>query len=189
MRTCGWLTLALLALGVTAAPGVAREFVVNGDFEEDHTLTWARGETGSGGLVERRSDLDDDEDYELRVSVVEGDGIIRLVQRIGIPNTDLNISAQLAAATFGDGGAWSAAGLMIRYLDRYWGTLGETAIVSTSRDCPWISSPTFHLIGVVGHNWQEHAFDLTEELAYLPGVDPEQIMFLEIALMYNAENC
>jgi hypothetical protein len=189
MRTCRWATLVFLAIGVAAAPALAREFIVNGDFEEDHTLTWARGETGSGGVVERRTDLDGDEDYELRISVVEGDGIIRLVQRVEIPHTDLNISAQLAAATFGDGDAWSAAGLMVRYLDRHWGTLGETAIVSASRDCPWVSSPTFHLIQIVGHNWQEHAFNLTEELAYLPGVDPEQIMFLEIAITYTAENC
>jgi hypothetical protein len=181
--------MALLAIAVAAIPGLAREFIVNGDFEQDHASTWARGETGSGGIVERRTDLDGDEDYELRISVTEGDGIIRLVQRVEIPNTDLNISAQLAAATFGDGGAWTAAGLMIRYLDRHSGTLGETAIMSTSRDCPWISSATFHLIRIVGQNWQEHAFNLTEELTLLPGVDPEQITFLEVAVAYTAENC
>jgi len=189
MRGGTCLLMALLIAGATAMTGQAREFVVNGCFEEELSIGWNESMTLPGAVVERRTDLDPDEDYELHIQLTGSEGITRLFQRWEIACTGMQFSAKLRCSTDGTGGAWTAAGVVLRYLDCQMAELGESAIVSKSRDCPWADSPTFHLIEISKIDWGVYAFDLDDELLNLPGIDPEQIAFLDVMLMYEADNC
>jgi hypothetical protein len=180
-------SVALLLAAATAL-GVPYEFVENGDFEDDLSVGWTERIMGSGGSLQRLVGQDEDPDYELYARMASGDGVTSAYQRFAVPSVDLVLSANLNCYAFGDNGAWSVAGLMIGYRDQDFALLGETAVAALSRDCPWTDGPTFHCIPA-GEAWEFYEVDIAAELLNLPGVDPERVAFLEIAVLCQADNC
>jgi hypothetical protein len=131
---------------------------------------------------------DFEEDFEAQLRITD-EGEVGLVQRFPVPDLDMAVTAGLKIAADAGGGAWSAGGLMISYRDRDWSILGSTAIIFATGECPWTESPTFRMIPAGFDTWETFSFELADELAHLPGVDPSAIEWLEVAVMIEAENC
>ena len=87
------------------------------------------------------------------------------------------------------GGAWCVSALILNYMDQFGAPLGRTAIAARSDICPWVASPTFHILDVVPNVWGEFSFNLEDELAHLPGIDGSQIRQMEIELVALAVDC
>ncbi|MGD8396006.1 MAG: hypothetical protein PVF43_11075 [Candidatus Eiseniibacteriota bacterium] len=180
--------IALLCLP-EAVLSTPHEMLVNGDFEQEITVGWLQRLDASAATLERTTTAQPDPDYELRLTVANGVGTLAALQRFLVPDPGMTVTADLCCSAAGSGGAWSAAGLVLTYRDRDWGSLGQTVIAAVSADCPWVDSPTFHLIAAVPGVWTHHAFELLDELASLPGVDPDRVAWLEVAVLIEADNC
>jgi hypothetical protein len=189
MRSWFFLALALAILTAPLVRGAPHEFVVNGEFEADLAPAWVERNNCSEISLDRLADLDEDDDLELHAVCANGKGNFILGQRILVPDLALGISARLKAIASASGGAWSSIGLSLRYLSRNQELLGETFIGRISRECPWVSTETFHLMEIAEDFWETMDLDLAEELLSLPGVDPERIWFLEVGVRIEADNC
>ena len=189
MRLPCWLALVALACTPWAVGATPLEMITNGDFEQELTVGWIQHNDATYGTMTRTTTADPDPDYEAQLIVDNGVGELGLVQRFRVPDLDLSVSASLRARTDGTSGAWAVAGVRLTYRDGDWGTLGTTVIVSPSVDCPWVDSPTFHMIVVDQGVWETHSFELADELINLPGVDPAAIEWLYVEVMIEAENC
>ena len=189
MRPQSLLAAALLMLGAAAGQATPLECVVNGDFEQALEVGWQQLNEATNASIVRNADLDDDPDQELGLRFDNGVGEIAVWQRFAIPNTDLDIATALRASASGSGGAWVAAGFGLSYLDQNLAVLGRTFIGQMSSDCPWYGSPTLHLVTSANDEWEQHSFNLNDELANLTGVDLSEIMYLEVEVFSTAENC
>ncbi len=189
MRRQLLLAAALLMLGAAAGQATPLECVVNGDFEQELEVGWQQLDAATNAAIARNADLDDDPDHELGLRFDNGVGEISVWQRLAIPDTDLDIATTLRARASGSGGAWVAAGFGLSYLDRNLVVLGQTFIGRMSSDCPWYDSPTLHLVTSAHDEWEQYSFNLNDELANLSGVDPSEIMYLEVEVYSTAENC
>jgi hypothetical protein len=189
MRPPCWF--AVLALMCLSAPlgATPLELIANGDFEEDLTVGWFQRNDASSATILRTLTAHPDPDYEATLTVANGVGELGLFQRFQVPNLELTISADLWTTGDGTGGAWTVAGLMLTYRDRQRTALGNTAIVYTSRDCPWVDSPTLHIVYTGFETWETVNYELSDLLASLPGVDPAEIEWLDVEVMIVADNC
>jgi hypothetical protein len=183
------LAAALLLLGAAAGQATPLECVVNGDFEQELEVGWQQLDEATNAAIARNADLDDDPDQELGLRFNNGVGEISVWQRFAIPNTDLDIATTIRARASGSGGAWVAAGFRLGYLDRNMVVLGRTFIGRMSSDCPWFGSPTLHLVTSAHDEWEQYSFNLNDELANLPGVDPSEVAYLEVEVFSVADNC
>ena len=183
------LAAAFLLLGAAVGQATPLEFVVNGGFEQEIEIGWQQYYEATNSSIGRNSDLDDDPDQELGLRFDNGIGEMAVWQRFAIANTDLDIATTIKARTSASGGAWVAAGIRFGYLDRNLAVLGRTFIGRMSTDCPWYASPTLHLVTAANNQWEQYVFNLNDELANLPGVDPSEVAYLEVEVLSEAENC
>jgi hypothetical protein len=181
---CLWTLLLCLALPVQAL-----ELVINGDFEQPLDVGWDQWSAGYGATFSRQVDCDDDMNYEARLRRGTGNGSAMLYQVVGMPSTDLEFSVDLKAYAMATATAWAGAGVIVAYLDGDGFTLGETRICSTSPYCPWDTSPTSHIIPVPNNIWENHAFNLADELTNLPGIDPAEIRWIKLGLIVQTMDC
>ena len=188
MRTRVPLALLVL-LSVTPVQASQLDLVVNGAFEDPLDQGWAQTTAGANCLISRQQDLDGDEDYEVRLRKGLTTGHAKIWQRMAIPSTDLQFSADLAIEEDCGDGAWGAGGLYLHYLDQHGNILGRTGILSKSSLCPWTSSDTFHMIEVSSSDWAYWSFNVADELLNLGGVDPNAVKELEVILAVEASDC
>ncbi len=189
MRPLCWpaiLALVCVPLAVAATP---LEMITNGDFEQELAIGWIERTGATSATITRTTTADPDPDYEVQLIVDNGVGALELVQRCPVPDLDLSVSVKLSARADGTSGAWSVAGVRLTYRDRTLSTLGTTAIVVPSVDCPWVSTSTFHLITAQPGIWETFSFALSDELLNLPDVDPAAIEWLHVEVLIEAENC
>jgi hypothetical protein len=189
MRIRTWLTIPLFLF--VAAPLLASplQCIVNGDFEEELEIGWQQHINCTSVVVMRTLYQDDDPDYELWTLVDNGVGEVSIWQRFPIPNLDLEFTAEIKVLASGSGQAWAVSGIGINYMDWNMDLLGRTLIGMLSYDCPWTESETFHIIEIFDSQWYSFEFNLNDELANLPGVDPQQIAYLEVEVLAVADNC
>jgi len=179
---------ALMLMVATVAGASSLELVANGDFELPQTTGWSQNIAGSSLFITRSTTYDPDADYEVKTSSSNGHGNARLWQQVTIPSTDVYIGARLKGLAYDGGGAWCASGLILTYLDVNGAPLGKTAIAATSSICPWTEDDTFHIIPLTT-SWVDYGFMLDDELANLPGIDPDDVRELEVMLLTTASNC
>lgn len=184
---CCVLTTAFLALA-WALPAGAGELVINGDIEQTLDQGWTQEVDGAGG-IDRSVSYDPDPDYEVMVRKTTGSGSVQLHQRVPCPTTDLAFSASVKIMASATSEAWSGAALRLVYIDYHGFTLGSTNICARTGRCPWNDSATDHYMEVPAYAWTDYAFNLNDELANLPGVDPAQIKEIVVSLYTVASDC
>ncbi len=184
------LAACLLSCILTCViPAQALELVVNGDFEEPLTTGWTSEGWGPGGSVYRSTGIDPDPDYEAQLRKTTGVGSYRLHQFVALPSLDVEFSCQARITVSATSTAWAMGAITLTYTDAAGLDLGETLLLSRTYYCPWIECATRHLIPIEDTNWHTYAFNLATELANLPGVDPQSVKGVRIALLGGAGDC
>jgi hypothetical protein len=181
------LAALLLVLWPTVLLASTVEIVENGGFENG-IEGWDQTITGTDMHYQRLTDLDHDEDFEVRLYTNDGDGLSRLRQRLPLPDTGAVLSVRLATTAISGNGAWSVAGLIVGYRDESGILLGETALVARSADCPWAESPILQIIDT-GTSWADHDLVIADALEALTGVEADVVRELDLAVIVSAYNC
>ncbi len=168
----------------------ALELVVNGGFEQPWGAgDWQPCQSGPASVLERATDLDPDPDFEARLSCGTGTGYTRLDQTVHIPGPATQLTFRARMSVDATSSAWAAAGLVIAYLDQRGFTQAETRVYTATRYCPWVDSPTLHLLPIGGEVWQSYVIDIAEDLTHFPGMDPEAVQQVRISLLAQTYNC
>ncbi|HEX7320479.1 MAG TPA: hypothetical protein VF399_09015 [bacterium] len=159
--------------------------LTNGNFEQDLTVGWTAVSSWAYDSINRGATYESDPDYEVLVlkdSIYCG-GMTKLDQTVDIPTTDLTFSVKAmfhAYENMADELLWAGAAVDINYLDAAGTVLGKTRINRMTDHCPWTSSSTLHLINAVNENWNTYSFNISAELANLPGVSPTQVKKISV---------
>jgi hypothetical protein len=181
-----WLIVILVTINLA----LATDLMVNGNFEQDLSVGWQESYLGSGYVINRTTTLQPDPDYEVEVFKNNSNGYVVLQQTVDIPGTDVGFACTARLNAYDNtAGDWAGSAFVIAYLNSSDQTLGETRICQYSTDCPWTASPTLHLIVAVDNAWHDYSFNINDELANLPGVNPLEISKLRIALFDTSKWC
>lgn len=179
--------LLLLGLGTcgpaarTAVPEIPlNEALANGDFSKPLSRGWA--------II--ANDLAGDHDI---TTTPESDAVIvkqmcgnaALVQDVMLKSVDMVFSTRVrlrADATKPT--YYSAASVLLGFLDSDGKQLGETRVYSAAGTPPWKASNTLHLVVVADTGkWQDYSLNLGEELSTnLKGVDAAKVKRLRVNL-------
>jgi hypothetical protein len=168
--------------------------LINGDFEQDLSIGWSIDSLVGSPLdtIDRAVDFHPDADYEARVKKYDN-AHAKLFQSVSIPTTNLDFSvfAKLFTIEYNPADIhWAVASIDISYLDSGANVLGLTRICNISPHCPWVSTDSCHLIIVTDtSNWNNYSFNIEDELANLPGVNPADVAAIEIALYDTTDGC
>ncbi len=194
-------TMAALVAGAltppTAVPAASTggeeqilELCCNGRFEEDLASGWQVTLPDSGSTIIRDVSLDPDPDFEALVVKDGVTGHAGLGQVLPLHDLDMRFSVRARMLTDAGYVSWAAAGIMLTYIDEGGFVLGQTAICSVSRSCPWQNGPSFHLIEPWHDDWDTYSIHLAEELATnLPGVNASAVHSLRISVEAILDDC
>lgn len=166
------------------------ELVINGDFEQSAQVGWTEHIATTNYLLERDTDFDYDLDYEQYLYMGTGGGFLELYQTTFVPSTDIHFSVNAKLAAHDDSpAAWAGAAVVISYLKRNGSVLGKTYIASRSAGCPWTQTSRTHVIDAPDSLWHSYSFNISDELANLPAIDPPSIEKIRVSLFIEAEHC
>lgn len=173
----------------------ASNYVTNGDFEQPLTTGWTQYTSSSYGFIGRSTGYHPDPDYEAQVrrqgSAGLGGGYDRLYQTVNItiPLEYIDFTASVKLDAYDSGTPWAGAGCCLYYLNQSNVVLGVTRICRYSAGHPWTNTPTQHLIIASDTLWHNYSFNVGDELDNLPGVDPDAVAKIRVALMDTCYNC
>ncbi len=157
--------------------------LTNGNFEQPLTTGWLIDTNATNLLINRATNYDPDPDFEAQVYKWTGTGYAKLYQRVDIPSVQLLFSCNTKLiATTTSSTCWAGTALVIGYLNSANTKLGETMICAKTPNCPWQNTSTRHLIIAPDTLWRNYGFNISDELTNLPGVNPSQVVKIEIAL-------
>ncbi|KPK72427.1 hypothetical protein AMJ87_04785 [candidate division WOR_3 bacterium SM23_60] len=174
-----------VALLLLVAFGSASVLITNGEFEEELSTGWSQLMSGAGVMqITRNTTYDPDPDYEVFVHKGDGTGSSTLHQITPIPTTDLEFSVNAKFYVFGTSSqCWSGAAVSISYLDPSDSLLGWTRICARTAACPWVNNNSCHVIQAADTAWHNYAFNIADELTYLPGINGANIAKIEVSLI------
>jgi hypothetical protein len=193
--------LAALVAGALIPPTAVQAFVatgtehalelsVNGTFEEELATGWQVTLPDTGSTIARETGFDPDPDHEVQVLKVRITGTTGIDQILPLPSLDMQFSVRARVLAEAGAVSWAAAGVILGYIDEGGLTLGQTAICAKSRNCPWESGPTFHVIEALHSDWDTYSFDLEGELATnLAAVDRSAVRRLKISIVSVLDDC
>lgn len=164
--------------------GFSQELLLNGNFEQEPSVGWVQTDSGYGThQVVWDTIYQPDPDYEVFVYQYDNPGWTRLSQRVEVPGIALQLSFWAKFANSGGTSTcWPAACFQIRYYDADTNLLGETRYYY-SQYANWVPSPTLSLYQITNPDWTRYELNIADELtANLPGVNPSDIVFVEVAL-------
>ncbi|UCG43870.1 MAG: hypothetical protein JSU73_04425 [candidate division WOR-3 bacterium] len=176
------LTVLILLFVVSTIHG--SELLTNGDFEQALTTGWTFTDSGYGTkLADRAVDYHPDLDYEAHTYKYDNPGWARLGQTVDAPSTSLELSFWAKFEhSGGTSTCWPASCFSVCYRDGSGSLLGETRYVYSTY-ANWTSSSTLHLVTVSAPGWTGYTLDIEQELDQnLPGVDPDRVAKVEVAL-------
>jgi hypothetical protein len=155
--------------------------LTNGDFEQDLSVGWTQGGSGTQ-VVNRDTSYQPDPDYEA-MAYQSGGGWVMLGQTVGVPGPDLLFTFWASFALYQGGSCWPAACVTADYLDAGGTSLGQTRFYYHNASCTWTPSATLDLIDVTNPDWTQYSLDVRTEIATnLPGVDPDAVKQVQVAL-------
>jgi len=166
-----------------------RELVFNGGFELPADSGWqarAWGEFPDTGncRLRRAHDFAPDRDFEVMVHKMLHQGFV-LTQRVDAPSLDLgfSFSARFTAKTERES-LFAAGAVGLEFLGADDSVLGETRVYYATSGCDWQAGPALRLVRVPDTlAWRDFRFRVEDELALLPGVDPDSVRALRVALL------
>ena len=171
-----------------AGPGVADEFLVNGDFEQPLDVGWTDTVLNEAGTFafERADTFGQPTPGYAAKAYKYLARYASLRQTVDVPNVDLTVSFDgRFKIAGGSSTCWPVASLWIRYADASGAELGNTRICLSSVYSTWTSSDTVHLIevGDTTGAWHNYSINLKEELnANLPGIKPSDVARVTVDL-------
>jgi hypothetical protein len=161
-----------------------RELIRNGAFE-DSLREWSVEYDTTAGFWSIDCTSEYDQDPDLEAGVFKGlMWHARLFQSVPVAGLDLRFAVRSAfyTATGGTDGYYAYAAVVLQYEDTQGGLLGRSMIIRKTRFCSLANTPTQHLIEIPDSDWHDHEFIVSRELASLPGVDPDRVSRLTVAL-------
>ena len=166
-----------IILFILAVFGSASVLVVNGDFEQPLTTGWSETMSGIGVMVITRDvGYDPDPDFEVYAHKGDGTGYVELYQLAHIPTTDLEFSVNAKLYAYGTSAqCWAGSGICMFYLNATDSILGWSKICARTSACPWTSSSTQQSIEAPDTMWHNYAFNLNDELDYMPAINRFEI--------------
>lgn len=179
------LVSALLLL--LAGPGAAGELLVNGDFEQALDVGWTDTVENEAGLFAfERADTFGQPTPGFAAKVhKELARYASLRQTVDVPNVDLTLTFD-GRLRIGGGSStcWPVASVWVRYADASGLELGNTRICLSSVYSDWTKSDTVSLIEIADTTgaWHNYSLDLKQELAALPGINPDNVKKITIDL-------
>ncbi len=192
------LLLPLLLFSIfchsNSQPPAINKVLINGDFEQPLTVGWKQKNqnVSYSDEINRATNLDDDEDYELIVEKLSS-GQMKLYQIVEIANANLHFSvnAKMSAAEQNtEAEYWAAAVIGLLFLDKDNAVLGETKITAKSLHCPWTDTKNLHIISVDDYSkWHNYSFNINDELDNLPGINPKDVKKIQIAISAISQGC
>jgi hypothetical protein len=171
--------------------GAASNYIDNGDFEQPLSVGWVQTAAGGGTTINRGTTYDPDSDYEVYLYKATGTtGYAQLWQIADVPtgNLDVSLNAKLYAWD-NHTDAWAGAAVVIAYLDDANTQLGETRIANMSAGCPWANTADRHIIAIYDSLWHNYSFNIYDELANVPAVDPDEVAKIKITLDAQVVHC
>jgi hypothetical protein len=180
----------VLIIGLTHAA----VYLTNGDFEQELTVGWTQQFQGmnSSDTVDRATFYQPDADYEARVKKYDA-SYGKLLQTVNVPTTDLefSVNAKLDAYEYNSATLyWASASVNLAYLDNDNSLLGQTRICYKTPHCPYTSTSKFHMIVVTDNTkWFSYSFNIDDELANLPGVNPTSVAKIQVSLYDTTDGC
>jgi len=185
---------AVLLIAGACSLGRAQQLLVNGDFELDISTGWSidsvEGMTPYYDTLDRDTSFNPDPGYEARVKKYDS-AHAKLYQTVDVTTTNLafGINAKLYAEELNQATTWAGAAIVLSYMNDSGAVLGETRICFKTIHCPWADGPTLHLIAAPDSNWIIYSFNVGDELANLPGVNPLEIAKVRVALFDTTNGC
>lgn len=169
----------------------ASNYIANGDFEEVLTTGWTQQQYGTYITITRGTTYEPDPDYEVFLSKGTGTGYAMVHQTAEIPTLNLDISFKAKLKAYDNYvGAWSAAAVLICYLDAANIVLGDTRVCRFTQDCLWSNSTTQHLIMALDEDWHDYEFNILDELENnLPGIDRQEVAKIKVILIDSTWYC
>jgi hypothetical protein len=189
------LICAALLFAGACSLGRAHELVVNGDFELDIANGWSidsvEGMTPYYDTLDRDTSFNPNPGYEARVKKYDSaHAMLYQIFDVSTTNLDFAIAAKLYAVEYNPGGTYfAAASVVLSYMSGSGAVLGETRICYITSHCIWADGPTLHLIMAPDSNWNAYSFNVNDELANLPGVNPLDIAKVRVALFDTTNGC
>ncbi len=174
----------LLLLPLVATLAVGQNLLTNGDFEQELTVGWTFVGEGTGTHTADRSvSYQPDPDYEAMTYQYDNPGSARLSQLVEAPGTQLEVSFWASfEQSGGSSTCWPAACFSVCYYDVNSARLGETRYYYSTY-ANWVPTPTLSLKRVTNPAWAEYTLMVGDELAAnLPGVNPDDVARIEVAL-------
>jgi len=174
----------LIFLTVTFSLSLSQELLLNGNFEQDLSIGWTRTDSGYGThQVLRGTEYQPDPDYEAWVYQYDNPGWTRLSQRVEVPGVALQLSFWAKfAESGGTSTCWPAACFQVCYYDADANLLGETRYFYSTY-ATWTPSPVLSLYRITNPDWNRYELNIADELtSNLPGVNPSDVAFVEVAL-------
>lgn len=165
------------------------QFITNGDFEQELNIGWTQISSGANVTIDRNTNYDPDPDYEAYVYLGTGGGYAKLYQSVDIVTTNLDFSVNTKLYATATSTAWAGAAFVIGYLDDNSLLLGETRIAALSLHCPWVNSPTLHIIEAPDTLWNYYSFNINDELTNLTGINPADIKKIQVAMYDSSYDC
>ncbi len=188
------IAAVLLAAGAVSL-GRAQELIINGAFELDINTGWSidsiEGMTPYYDTLDRAIDFHPDPDYEARIKKYDSaHAMLYQIFNVGTTNLAFGITAKLYAVEYNPAGTYfAAAAVVLSYMNDSSAVLGETRICYKTGHCTWANSSILHLIEAPDTNWNTYSFNVDDELANLPGVNPLDIAKVKIALFDTTNGC
>lgn len=178
--------ILVLVIGICGATN----YITNGDFEQALSVGWIQSVSGTGSIIVRGTTYDPDPDYEVYLYRPTGNGFAQLEQTADIPTTniDFTVAAKLYAWD-NNVGAWGVGAVVVAYLDDSSSLLGETRICHRSIGCPWQDGPDCHIIDVNDDLWHTYDFNIAQELANIPAVNPSDVAKVKVSLLAYTLDC
>jgi hypothetical protein len=187
--------LSLLLMCGLASAGM---LITNGEFEQEISDGWTAsiGTQYTTDTIDRAVGFNPDPDFEARVKKYDATHA-KLHQTVSIPSTmsladlEFMVDARLSAREHTPSAPyWAAAAILIRYIDDNDNVLGDTRICWPTPHCFWTSSSTVNLILAADtSNWYNYSFNVNDELANVPGVNPPDIAKIQVALFDTTNGC
>lgn len=171
---------SLLLLAAFASASV---LITNGDFEQQLSVGWSETMSGFGVmLITRDTGYDPDPDNEVFLHKGDGTGYVEIAQTAYIPVTDIEFSVNAKFYVYGTSNqCWAGSAICIAYVSASDSTLGFTKIVAPTIACPWVNSPTCHIIEVADTLWNNYIFNLNDELGSLSGVNASDVAKVRVS--------
>lgn len=165
--------------------GTASVLIVNGDFEQPLAEGWSETMSGAGVMeITRGTGYNPDPDYEVYVHKGDGTGYTELRQLAHIPTTDLEFSVNAKVYVYSTSSqCWSGSAVCLFYLDASDSVLGWSKICARTSACPWIGNSSCHVIEATDTLWHNYAFNLNDELDYIPAVNRLEVTKILVSVV------